>query len=124
MSQTSVLSRAVTVADDLGGDSSPSRVEETSAAFGRVAGALSPSLTSLQSAPGLSAWMSSSSDLVVMHGDFTLGSAPVPPGSPAPQGTVMDVVMDAHTGSVEMLRLGNSEPTAALSQLPAAATLK
>ena len=38
--------------------------------------------------------------LVVMHGNFTLADAHVRKGAPPPTGTVLDLVIDAHTGDV------------------------
>jgi len=47
---------------------------------------------------------------VVMHGSFTLGSAPRPPGASAPTGSVFAVAVDRTTGSVSDESLGTSEP--------------
>ena len=38
--------------------------------------------------------------LVVMHGHFTLAGAHLRKGAPLPTGTVLDLVLDAHTGDV------------------------
>ena len=38
--------------------------------------------------------------LVIMHGEFTLGDAHVPFGHPMPQGTILAIVIDDHTGQV------------------------
>ncbi len=50
--------------------------------------------------PGLRAMMESPVYLVVMEGHFTLWNASVPPGDPAPVGSMLDLVLDAHTGAV------------------------
>jgi hypothetical protein len=51
--------------------------------------------------PGQAALLDSSVDLVTMTGHFTLGDAPVPKGDSAPNGSVMELLIDAHTGMVE-----------------------
>ena len=47
--------------------------------------------------------------LVVMHGQFAL-NVPKPPGKPGPRGTVLSMVVDAHTGWVVALQLGGETP--------------
>ncbi len=60
--------------------------------------------------------LQSSTELVVMHGHFKLATAHVPHGVAAPTGTVLEVVIDTHTGWVDGLGLGESAATD-LSQL-------
>jgi hypothetical protein len=59
--------------------------------------------------------------LVTMRGHFTLGQAGVPRGFPTPAGTVMDVVIDSHTGFVLERHVGPSAPD--LPQLGSAITV-
>lgn len=47
---------------------------------------------------------------VVMHGDFTLNSAPTPQGGKAPNGEVFAVVLDDRSGFVEGEYLGRGTP--------------
>jgi len=47
--------------------------------------------------------------LVVMHGDFTL-NAPRPKGAAEPAGSVMGLILDAHTGFPEGRYVGVEEP--------------
>jgi hypothetical protein len=47
--------------------------------------------------------------LTVMHGHFT--SQDVPHGAEPTRGTVMDVIAEAHTGSIEMVHIGQSAPS-------------
>jgi hypothetical protein len=60
--------------------------------------------------PGGTAEMDSSAKLVVMHGNFTLTAARVPREHVPPKGSVMDVVIDAHTGFVEGRSIGPDAP--------------
>jgi hypothetical protein len=61
--------------------------------------------------------------LVVMKGDFTLGDAPVPPGTSAPTGHYLTFTVA--TGSLRILDLGlsNSAPSAALKSIGTVTTL-
>lgn len=54
-------------------------------------------------------------DLVAAWGRFT-ADVPGPRGAPAPKGTVLELLVDAHSGFVEMRSLGNRLP-APLSKL-------
>jgi hypothetical protein len=66
--------------------------------------------------------LQSSTDLIVMHGQFTLTNAPRPPKTAAPTGSVLEIIIDAHTGWVDGLRVGNRAATD-LSKLGAVTTL-
>jgi hypothetical protein len=46
----------------------------------------------------------------VMHGEFTLGAAPVPPGADPPKGRYLTVVDNAATGRVLSVTLSDSSP--------------
>jgi hypothetical protein len=61
------------------------------------------------SSPGMEALLKSEVAVVVMHGNFTLDSAPVPPGAPVPTGTVLTLTIDSHSGWVDQRELTMSE---------------
>ncbi len=46
----------------------------------------------------LASWLSAESDVIELHGNFTLTDAPHPPHTSAPTGHIMTIVVDAHTG--------------------------
>jgi len=52
------------------------------------------------SSPGYRAMLGSQVALVVLHGHFTLYDAHVRPGDLAPVGSVLDLIIDSHTGAV------------------------
>lgn len=60
-----------------------------------------------QTSRGYRAMLATPVDLVVMQGHFTLGDALVPAGRPTPTGSVLDLVIDSHTGAV----IGRALPT-------------
>jgi hypothetical protein len=60
-----------------------------------------------QTSRGYRAMLATPVDLVVMQGRFTLGDALVPAGRPMPTGSVLDLVIDSHTGAV----IGRALPT-------------
>jgi co-chaperonin GroES (HSP10) len=51
--------------------------------------------------------------LVIVHGHFVAADAPRPPGTPAPTGSVMTLVMDATTGDITDFGVSDREPDAA-----------
>ncbi|MBA3808531.1 MAG: hypothetical protein H0X28_09095 [Solirubrobacterales bacterium] len=51
--------------------------------------------------PGMAALEASEVVVVTMRGDFVLDNARVPQGQPAPTGSVLTLILDAHTGQVE-----------------------
>jgi len=61
---------------------------------------IDPSTTFPETSPGMRKMLGASVVLVVMHGNFTLNDAHVRKGDPAPTGSVLDLVIDAHTGGV------------------------
>jgi hypothetical protein len=116
------------------GDTAPAEITESRGTFAAAQAVLDPgSPLARQSAgapiPGggavpasgaTSAWLASSTDLVLMHGHFT-ANLPVPMGHTLPSGTVYALILDAHTGFPEARYIGNSSPDPAA--LGAAATL-
>jgi hypothetical protein len=56
------------------------------------------------------AYLSTPTDLVELHGSFTLKDIPVPRGAPTPTGTVLRLLVNADTGEVEGRWVG-SAPT-------------
>lgn len=69
----------------------------------------SPHDTMQASSPGMEALLKSEVAVVVMHGHFTLNSAPVPPGSAVPTGTVLTLTIDSHSGWIDQRELTMSE---------------
>jgi hypothetical protein len=59
-----------------------------------------------------------------MHGAFTLQDAPVPPGVPAPKGSVLDLIIDEHTGAVMGRALPSPSDLAASLPLASTASMK
>jgi hypothetical protein len=51
--------------------------------------------------PGMAALEASTVVVVSMYGDFTLNNARVPAGRSAPTGSVLTLILDAHTGQLE-----------------------
>lgn len=79
--------------------------------------AINPSVKAPTNATaGMAGWLNSSTDVVVMHGNFKLTDSAVPPGAPTPTGNTLELVIDAHTGSVDEIHLGN-EATSGLASL-------
>jgi hypothetical protein len=58
---------------------------------------------------GMEALENSTVVVVSMHGEFTLNDARIPQGKPAPTGTVLTLILDAHTGQLEGREIGNTE---------------
>lgn len=48
--------------------------------------------------------------MITIDGEFSLATAPRPVGEHAPQGHVLSVVVDAHTGTVDAISLSGSDP--------------
>jgi len=90
---------------------SPSAVAVAQGSLREVMRTVNPDVT-LPSSPGggQEAWLNSTVDLVSMHGGFTLHDAHVPHGYPAPTGSVLDLVIDTHSGELVGRILGTSTP--------------
>lgn len=61
---------------------------------------IDPSTSFPETSVGIRKMLSEPVVLVVMHGNFTLNDAHVRKGEPAPTGSVLDLVIDSHTGGV------------------------
>jgi hypothetical protein len=81
----------------------------------------SPNTTAYDN-PSTEALMKSEVVVTVLHGNFRLGSAPVPAGAPTPTGNTLTLTIDAHSGWVDHKELTNTEP--ALGALGAQRTLR
>jgi hypothetical protein len=93
------------------GDKTPTSIEETSGTLGHAATAIDP-----QDAPPEvtdprtgAPWASSSVDIITMRGDFEAYGR-IPRGQPVPTGTVLTFVVDAQSGFVEIISIGNAAP--------------
>jgi hypothetical protein len=91
------------------GDASPVSIQAVDTSL-RSAMEIDPH-NSLPQAPdaGEAALEASTVAVVAMHGSFTLEDARVPPGRGAPSGTVLTLIVDAHTGQVEGRAISNEE---------------
>lgn len=59
--------------------------------------------------PGMAAVEASTVVVVSMHGNFTLTNARVPAGQEAPTGSVLTLILDAHTGQLEGRAVSDEE---------------
>lgn len=66
--------------------------------------------------------LAASVTLVVMHGNFTLNDARVRKGDPAPTGSVLDLIIDSHTGDVVGRALPRQQETGGLPLASVAST--
>ncbi len=115
MIRDKLRSLASEIAASYGGDASPERVQTVegvplkSALAVAVLGVAQPE----QQSPGISEWEQSSTDVITMDGNFALATAPRPAGDHAPEGHVLSVVLDAHTGTMDAISLNGSDPNLA-----------
>ncbi len=82
---------------------SPSTISVSQGSFADAQAIMESSIGG-QAPSGKVPWSDSSVYLVVMHGSFTLDDVPTPPERKSPAGTVMGLILDAHTG----FRVGRS----------------
>jgi hypothetical protein len=115
---TQLRSTGLTLSSAIGGEPSPTEIESATATLQQAASAMNPRLTvPASTSPEMKRWWNSQADLLVLHGHFTLGSMPRASwANGAPSGTVLDVIIDAHTGTVEATRVAEEAP-ASLSSL-------
>jgi hypothetical protein len=60
--------------------------------------------------PGMTSLEASTVVVVSMHGSFKLANARVPSGRPAPTGSVLTLILDAHTGQLEGRAVTDEDP--------------
>jgi hypothetical protein len=77
--------------------------------------ALTPKATRPASSKGLRNLNESDVDVIVLHGDFALHTAPRPSEAKVPTGSVLTIVVDAHTGEVRARQLSDDAPAATSS---------
>jgi hypothetical protein len=94
------------------GDGDPSSILAASGMLLSALNVMSPNsapTTPLSAMPdGERAAMEAPVYIIEMHGSFTLAAARDPRGESAPQGTVLRLLLDAHTGAVEGRSLGSA----------------
>jgi hypothetical protein len=88
---------------------SPSTISVAQGSFADAQAIMESSIGG-QAPSGKVPWSNSSVYLVVMHGNFTLDDVPTPPERKGPAGTVMGLILDAHTGFREGRSLGVVAP--------------
>jgi hypothetical protein len=80
----------------------------------------SPDEPATSNSPQIAAWRASTAYLVVIRGKQFAPSVPLKHGARQPTGTVLALILDAHTGQMEGLNLGPEAPNvAALGQVTA-----
>jgi hypothetical protein len=125
LSATQLGSAGLALSSAIGSDSSPTGVESATGTLQQVASVMNPKLdVPVSTSPEMKQWWNSQADLLVLHGHFTLNSAPMASwATGAPSGAVLDVIIDAHTGAVEATRIAEEAP-ASLSSLGAVTRLR
>jgi hypothetical protein len=104
------------------GDASPSSITAISTTYAAAVGALDPGATqSSPSSAGEAEYRQSTVVVVVLHGQFVLNVS-TPAKRPEPSGPVLSLVIDAHTGRIDVRGVEESEPPG-LSSLGAARSL-
>jgi hypothetical protein len=97
----------------IAGDPNPTSITATSSTYGAATAALDPEGTSPASASaGEESYRRSAVRVLVMDGDFRLDNSRVPRGYAEPSGPVLFLVIDAHTGKIDMRGIEESNPTA------------
>jgi hypothetical protein len=125
LSRRELKAAAAAVAEVDGADGAPSSIETVPTTLRKAAAVVSsenapPATTSA----AMEQWWESDVDLLVLHGHFTLETMPIARwATGAPTGSVLDVILDAHTGAVDSIRVGNEAP-GTLSALGAVAKLQ
>lgn len=117
-----VLAIAPTAAKNAG-DPAATGIAAVQTTVAKGLAAMSPSYQGPTGAsPGLAAYMNNPAYLVVMHGHFALPTSSLPSGGAHPTGTVLEVLIDAHSGHAESLSLSKAVATP-LSRLGAVTAL-
>lgn len=113
LSSTQLQTVTKSVAQNAGDiEASSSNVQAVSSSLRDAMGEIDPSET-LPANPtaGYANWLENPTYLLVLHGHFALNNEPLPPGAATPEGSVLDVIINAHTGSVVGIHVSNQEPT-------------
>jgi hypothetical protein len=95
------------------GDSAPTEMQTTKTTVSAGAITLSPPGSEAPTTENAQsrATLDQKAQLIVLHGHFTLGSAPVPHGASSPRGTVLSLVVDEATGAIAYTALTNRAPS-------------
>jgi hypothetical protein len=123
LSLDQLKSRVLAIAS-LQGDAEPSDIQAVSTNRGDALqatndGAALPNTSGSQVWAGpLKTWYGQQAYVVTAHGHFT-GDVPTPAGSTGPTGTVLTLVLDAHSGAVSMLGIDKTGPSTSLGNLGA-----
>jgi hypothetical protein len=112
LTTSSVLSRASQIATEEGDEPSPTSVRAVmNVPLDSALGVAAPGATTPQSPSAtMSAWLHSGSDVITMHGHFTLVTTPHPSQAANPSGAQLTLILDAHTGQLDAMHLGGAEP--------------
>jgi len=113
LSQDEADQRATSVAQGLSSDGGPASREIVKTSRERAVPLLvhvrGPSVE--QSSPAERAWNRADVYFELFSGHFVYPGAARPPGAPAPQGTTLMVVTDAHTGNISAIAVGPDRPS-------------
>jgi hypothetical protein len=95
----------------IAGDAEPTSITATSSSYAAAVHALDPgaSMPASESA-GEESYRRSSVQVLVMNGDFKLSNSRVPKGRTEPSGPVLFLVIDAHTGKIEVRGVEENNP--------------
>jgi hypothetical protein len=93
----------------LANESTPTDISVNTTTYDEAARAEEGTPLPTPSSSGMAAFEASAVDTITMHGHFTLANARTPPGKPAPEGSVLTVIIDAHTGQLEGRALADEE---------------
>ncbi len=111
LSNTQLRSTISAIAKNAGDTETPSKIEVVEGSLRHSIETIDPTnIPPSSPTSGYANWLESPTYLLVLHGDFVLSGEPVPAGAAAPSGTVLDVIVDAHTGEVDGLHVANKDP--------------
>lgn len=119
-----LLTPASGAADAIGaaraaGDGEPTEITQMQASFAKTAAVLGGG--TIESGPLTEEWLKSATYLTVMHGHFT--ALNVKAGTQAVQSSVLAIITDAHSGTVEAEYYGPSAPVSASLKAVEGATM-
>ncbi|HEY1832836.1 MAG TPA: hypothetical protein VGG08_00245 [Solirubrobacteraceae bacterium] len=108
----SVLAAIATAVARDDGDSAvaPSSIAAVQTTLEKAISAAEPeTVMPAEGTEGFNSLLKGAVDFVVLHGHFSAPTAPRPHGEPAPSGTTLELIVDAHTGWVDGFRLGEGQ---------------